>query len=107
MCSPQGLERLERRTQGASRQSNSGRSDVEQIIRVPSLFDGAEIDFVPDVWHDGAPKSVMSYDMFKQVGMFKHVDKMQDLVAEPSVDLFWEQGLNRTDVKTLSAGPTW
>jgi hypothetical protein len=72
------------------------------IFTTQSYFTGASIDFVPHVWHDGAPKSEMSYHMFKQLAMFKHVDKMQGLVGEPSLDVFWAQALNRTDTKTLT-----
>lgn len=72
------------------------------IFTVQSYFAGASIDFEPHVWHDGAPKSQMSYQMFKQFAMFKHVDKMQSLVGEPGLDVFWAQGLNRSDTKTLT-----
>jgi|688.fasta_scaffold40918_4 hypothetical protein len=71
---------------------------LEEITRVVPYFDGAAIDYIPDVWHDGAPKSVMSYEIFKQVAQFRHVDKMKDSTKQASIDVFWEEALNRSDV---------
>ena len=47
------------------------------IIRTPSFFNGVNVDYRPTVWHDGAPKSVMSYNVFKQIAMFPYVDAMK------------------------------
>jgi hypothetical protein len=71
---------------------------LEEITRVIPYFDGAAIDYIPDVWHDGAPKSVMSHEIFEQVAQFRHVNKMKDSTKHASIDVFWEEALNRTDV---------
>lgn len=71
---------------------------LEEITRVIPYFDGAAIDYIPDVWHDGAPKSVMSHEIFEQVAQFRHVNKMKDSAKHASIDVFWEEALNRTDV---------
>ena len=68
--------------------------ELPQFFRTPSHFAGAKQVLDPTVWHDGAPKSVWSYDIFKRTVLYKFRDSA---AAGGTADHFWENGINRTD----------
>lgn len=58
-----------------------------------------ECPCIPTVWHDGAPKSVWSYDIFKRTALYKFRDSA---AAGGTADRFWENGINRTDKNVVT-----
>ena len=72
---------------------------LPQFFRTPSNFEGAEQNHVPTVWHDGAPKSVWSYNIFKRTALYKFRD---GAAAGDTADSFWENGINRTDKNVVT-----
>lgn len=77
--------------------------ELEGIISRVNNFKGATIDTLPTIFHDGQPKSVHSYNVFRSVAAMPHNDGMKDAPDEVTADYFWNYGMNRTDVKTLTS----
>ena len=96
------------RSQGKCELSNSNpdAADLEQterymlevvkalpsFIRELSLFRGAQQDTWPSVYHDGAAKSMASFDAFTRMARYGFNNMMKDGAA--SLDQFWASGLN-------------
>ena len=96
------------RSQGKCELSNSNpdAADLEQterymlevvnalpsFLRELSLFRGAQQDTWPSVYHDGAAKSMASFDAFTRMARYGFNNMMKDGAA--SLDQFWASGLN-------------
>ncbi len=96
------------RSQGKCELSNSNpdAADLEQtercmlevvkalpsFLRELSLFRGAQQDTWPSVYHDGAAKSMASFDAFTRMATYAFNNMMKDGAA--SLDQFWASGLN-------------
>lgn len=69
------------------------------LITKNSKFDGATIQTRPVLFHDGQPKSVNAYHIYKDVTNDAFRDGM---VEEAGPDYFWTHGMNRSDLTTLT-----
>lgn len=70
---------------------------MERLINVVSKFSGADVRYYPHVYHDNGPKSVFSYEIFKERTPMAFHDGM----ADPKTNNFWKHGLNRTNPDVL------
>lgn len=79
--------------------------EIEKIITTNNKFDGAIINTVPTVYHDGQPKSIDSYDIFREMTSIAYTDGMSDVKDDEKIDAnyFWNHGINRTDSKTITS----
>lgn len=98
---------------------------LKEFIRTPSNFKGADRNCIPVVYHDGAPKSEHSYQVFVQTALYSFRDGMPaadgtgdeaagagageeaagagtgEAAGKVTADYFWQNGLNRSDVNTV------
>ena len=89
---------------------------LKEFFRTPSNFKGADENFIPVVYNDGAPKSRHSCQVFMQTALYSFRNGMDaaddtgdeaagagagEAAGKVTANYFWQNGLNRSDVNTV------
>lgn len=76
---------------------------LETLLTTTNRFDGARIDPVPTVFHDGAPKSIDSFLGFTSTTLMSFRDGMVNAPEQVDATYFWDHphGRNFTNIDVL------